>query len=87
MVGGYRRGRVGSWECVDVEMIAGVGGYRGGQLWWRGSRWLQTVSNHGGEGASRLPTVGNCGGEGVGVVCMAVGQKECGELYGVVVIK
>ena len=30
--------------------------------------------------------VGNCGGEGVGVVCMAVGQKGCGELYGVVVI-
>ena len=45
------------------------------------------MSNHGGEGASRLPMVGNCGGEGVGVVCTAVGQKGCGELYGVVVIK
>ena len=32
MVGGYGRGRVGSWECVVVEMvgmIAGVGGYKG----------------------------------------------------------
>ena len=32
MVGGYGRGRLGSWEYVDVEMvgmIAGVGGYKG----------------------------------------------------------
>ena len=31
-IGGYGRGRVGSWECVVVEMvgmIAGVGGYKG----------------------------------------------------------
>ena len=31
VVGGYGRGRVGSWECVVVEMvgmIAGVVGYK-----------------------------------------------------------
>ena len=64
VVGGYDRGRVGSWECVVVEMvgmIAGVGVDNcGGE---EADAWLQTVINHGGEGASRLPMVGNCGGE------------------------